>query len=90
MDEDEIVKEVLAAKSKKTGRGFQRRAFIRWKGCASLTWEPVEYLHISHSGRDALVAWEDKYGPIREKEGPKLDFEGLQIVSRPRRRGGGG
>ena len=83
------VQEILAGRWKKRGRGQFREGLVRWKGYQELTWEPVEALQ----DLEALTSYENSYGPIRENDGLRKDYEAA--TQHPRRstraaEGGGG
>ena len=67
--EDEyIVEEIQGAKWVKRGRGRKRMALVKWRGFAETTWEPIAELQETV----ALDAYEEKYGPIEENDGPSV------------------
>ena len=70
--EEYLVEEILRAKWVKRGRGRQRMALIKWCGFAETTWEPVAEFRETA----ALDAYEEKYGPIEENDGPPEAVDG--------------
>lgn len=74
------VEEILCARWKNRGRGRFREVFVRWRGYADATWEPVEALRET----EALEAFESVYGPVMKYDGP---LEKYQTTTGPRRHG---
>lgn len=60
-----LVKEVLAARWKRVGRGQRREVLVKWEGYQELTWEPLSSLRLT----DALEEFEQRYGPADKSDG---------------------
>lgn len=60
--------------------------FVRWRGFADPTWEPVDFLEET----EALEAFETIYGPVMTNDGPREQYEKPSAPRRSRRRGDGG
>ncbi|MBE3048177.1 hypothetical protein IMZ48_37865 [Candidatus Bathyarchaeota archaeon] len=79
------VDKILCARWKRRGRGRSRQVFVRWKGYASPTWEPIEALR----GTGALIAFEAMYGSAMRNDGPLDQYEVQPAPARARRGGRG-
>lgn len=76
------VEEILCARWKNRGRGKFREVFVRWRGYADPTWEPVEELRET----EAMEAFETTYGPVMKNNGP---LEKYQAFKKPQDARGG-
>jgi hypothetical protein len=63
------VEEVIAARTKKIGRGRRREVLVKWLGYAELTWEPVENLQDC----SALEAFQQRFGDVSTHDRPISD-----------------
>lgn len=54
------VEEILAARTRRVGRGSKREVLVRWTGYAEPTWEPLVELE----GCSALDRFEERNGPV--------------------------
>lgn len=61
------VEEIIAARTKRIGRGRRREVLVKWAGYAEQTWERLEDLE----NCTALDAFEERYGDVRTHDGPQ-------------------
>lgn len=61
------VEEILAARTRKVGRGHRREVLVKWVGFAEQTWERLDKLEDC----TALDAFEERYGNARMNDGPQ-------------------
>jgi hypothetical protein len=83
------IEEILAARTKRIGRGSRRQVLVKWLGYAERTWENLDAV------RDcaALDRFEDRYGDVLTNNGPLHLYqlaERLKTGSARLRMGGGG
>ena len=60
------VEEVIAARTRKVGRGRRREVLVKWLGYAELTWEPVKNLQDC----SALEAFQERFGDVSADDRP--------------------
>jgi hypothetical protein len=66
--EDEwLVEEILAARSRRIGRGSRREVLVKWAGYAECSWEPVDLVRDC----EALEVFEQRYGDVMVSNGPR-------------------
>lgn len=75
------VEEILAARTRKIGRGKRREALVKWVGYAETSWENVEVLQ----NCTALDAFERQFGDILTNDGPLHLYQQPPLRSRRRR-----
>ena len=63
------VEEILRARSRKRGRGYQRQVLVKWKGYGRPTWEPLRAMEETA----ALDEFERRWGNARDNDGPEGD-----------------
>jgi hypothetical protein len=61
------VEEILRARSRKRGRGYQRQVLVKWKGYALPTWEPLRAMEETA----ALDEFERHWGNAKDNDGPE-------------------
>jgi hypothetical protein len=59
------VEEILRARSRKRGRGYQRQVLVKWKGYALPTWEPLQAMKETA----ALDEFERQWGDAMDNDG---------------------
>ena len=60
------VEEILAARTKRVGRGSRREVLVRWTGYSQCTWEPLA----SVGDCSALDRFEERFGAASTTDGP--------------------
>jgi hypothetical protein len=63
------VEEILRARSRRWGRGYQRQVLVKWKGYALPTWEPLRAMEETA----ALDEFERRWGNAKDNDGPGQD-----------------
>ena len=63
------VEEILRARSRRWGRGYQRQVLVKWKGYALPTWEPLRAMEETA----ALDEFERRWGNAKDNDGPEQD-----------------
>ncbi len=65
------VEEILAARTKRRGRGSQRQVLVRWKDYAEIGWFPLA----NFQDTTALDRFEEQFGSAETNDGPRERFE---------------
>ena len=70
------VEEILAARTKRVGRGSRREVLVRWTGYSEHTWEPLASL----GDCSALDRFEERFGAVSATDRPLPAAETLMIA----------
>lgn len=77
------IEEILAARTKKVGRGERRQVLVKWLGYARLSWHDLELF----KDCDALDVFEKRFGYAMVNDGPRERYEkGSRTTQEPTRR----
>jgi RNase H-like domain found in reverse transcriptase/Reverse transcriptase (RNA-dependent DNA polymerase)/Integrase zinc binding domain len=76
------IEEILAARTKRVGRGERRQVLVKWLGYAQLSWHDLELF----KDCEALDAFEKPFGSIMTNDGLREQYDEGNRTTRPRRR----